>query len=35
MKTIIAILLTLCTSLPVIPVGSKPNLILIMVDDMG
>ena len=35
MKPITAILLILCASLPVSAVEPKPNIILIMVDDMG
>ncbi len=35
MKRITAILLILCVSLPVSAVEPKPNIILIMVDDMG
>ena len=35
MKTILAILLTLAASVPVFAVEPKPNIILIMVDDMG
>ena len=35
MKPLITILLTLCASCSALAANSKPNLILIMVDDMG